>query len=193
MKKVLVGVALCCSTFVFADDIRLGQPGYGGNGCPQGTASAVLSPDQKTLTILFDQFSAEAGGASGRTLDRKSCNIAVPIHIPAGLSVAIFKIDYRGFNSLPAGSSSRLSVDYFFAGYAGPNFRKDFTGPMDQEYLETNTIPDLLYSPCGQDTIGRANASIQARTNARKEQTIATVDSADIKAGLVFHLEWKSC
>src|SRR4051812_39230480 len=130
MKTLLLIMAALGSMPASADDIALGQPSYGGNGCPQGTASAVLSDDRKTLTILFDKFSAQAGKPTGRTLDRKSCNIAVPLHIPSGLSVAIFSIDYRGFNSLPTGGSSRLSVDYFFAGSRGPSFQKNFNGPL---------------------------------------------------------------
>ena len=42
------------------DDISLGEPGYGGSGCPQGSASTILSPDGKSLSILFDEFMVEA-------------------------------------------------------------------------------------------------------------------------------------
>src|SRR5262249_52788568 len=62
------------------DDIYLGIPSYGGTGCPAGTASVTLSPDAKALSILFDTYVAEVGGTSGKTLDRKSCNVAVPVH-----------------------------------------------------------------------------------------------------------------
>src|SRR4051812_18628969 len=103
MKKYLLLFAALSATSAMADDISLGMPAYGGNGCPQGTASAVLSPDRKSLSILFDQFQAEAGRTTGQTVDRKSCNLAIPVHIPQGVSIALFKIDYRGFNSLPAG------------------------------------------------------------------------------------------
>src|SRR3982750_1792818 len=53
-------------TFAHADDISLGQPGYGGTGCPGGSVSATLSPDAKSLSILFDQYQVEAGGDTGK-------------------------------------------------------------------------------------------------------------------------------
>ena len=59
MKKILSLLALFAllgTTNAHADDIQLGEPGYGGNGCPAGSASAILSPDNKALTILFDEF-----------------------------------------------------------------------------------------------------------------------------------------
>ena len=53
-----------------ADTIQLGQPAYGGTGCPAGTASVSLSPDNQAISILFDQYVVEAGGAKG--FDRKN-------------------------------------------------------------------------------------------------------------------------
>jgi hypothetical protein len=195
MKKgILIALALS-ATPAFADDIRLGQPAYGGNGCPRGTASAVLSPDRKTLSILFDQYTAEAGRSTGRQVDRKSCNIAVPVHVPQGYSISLFQVDYRGFNSLPPGGRSRLTVDYFFAGQRGPTYQKEFRGTLRDDYMLRNTLAasSLVWSPCGADTNLRVNSSMMAQTNGQNEQTIATVDSADIKSGLVYHVQWRRC
>src|SRR3954467_11503208 len=93
---------LLATTQVQADDIRLGNPEYGGSGCPGGSASVALSPDQKAISILFDQYVVEAGGA--KSFARKNCNIAIPVHVPSGYSVAVMAIDYRGFVQLPVGS-----------------------------------------------------------------------------------------
>src|SRR5687768_7847017 len=76
--------------------IRLGTPSYGGPGCPAGSASVSLSPDEDAISILFDQFIVEAGGVTGKRVDRKSCNLSLPVHIPQGYSVAIIQTDYRG-------------------------------------------------------------------------------------------------
>jgi Domain of unknown function (DUF4360) len=177
------------------DDVQLGQPAYGGNGCPAGTASAVLSPDAKELSILFDQYVAQAGGSTGLTLDRKSCNVAIPVHVPSGWSVSILQFDYRGFNDIPAGASSRFSVSYFFAGAQGPTYAKTFAGPLSDDYLLSNVLAATAYvwSPCGADTILRTNTSMIAQTNRYQQQTMATVDSIDIKAGLVYQLQWRRC
>ena len=191
---IFVLASLTCSS-AFADDIRLGQPIYGGNGCPQGTASAVLSPDQKTLSILFDQYSVEAGRTTGRNVDRKSCNIAIPVHVPNGLSISLFTVDYRGYNSLPAGAYSQLNADYFFAGQRGPSFSKRFWGNLNENYLASSAIPAtaIAWSACGADTNLRINSSLMAQTNSANQQTMSTVDSADIKSGLIYHIQWRTC
>jgi hypothetical protein len=186
---------MAMSAAAVADDIRLGEPSYGGTGCPAGTASVSLSPDSKALSILFDQYVVEAGRATGKRLERKSCNVAIPVHVPQGLSVSVFKVDYRGFNSLPAGANSEFNVEYFFAGSRGPLYSRKFYGPLDADYTLTNNLlaTAQVWSPCGADVILRTNSSMRVNTNIRQEQTLATVDSADIEAGLIYHLQWRRC
>jgi hypothetical protein len=193
--KLMAAVALLSSTGALADDIQLGQPAYGGSGCPAGTASAALSPDNQALSILFDSYQVEAGGVTGRTVDRKSCNIAIPVHVPQGYSVAVFQVDYRGFNAIPAGGRTQFNVEYFFAGYAGPRATRLFQGPQTQDFLVSNQLvaETLVWSPCGADTILRTNSSMMAVTNGRREQTFASIDSADIQAGIVYQLQWRRC
>ncbi len=198
MKKILAIAALLIgSSFAgaaYADDIALGEPGYGGTGCPDGSASVTLSPDAKSLSILFDEYYVEAGGSTNKRLDRKSCNIAIPVHVPQGLSVSILTIDYRGYNSLPAGARSVFNVEYFFAGQRGPRFSKTFHGELDKDYLITNKLQAsaLVWSACGADVNLRTNSSIRVQTRQNKE-ALATVDSEDINAAIKYQLQWKRC
>lgn len=197
MKRgILVLLAALSATAAVADDgISLGIPSYGGSGCPDGTASVTLSPDSTALSILFDQYQAEAGGSTGKSLDRKACAIAIPVHVPQGFSVSVMDVDYRGFNAIPQGGMSQFNVEYFFAGMRGPSFAKRFVGPIQDNYELTNEIQamGLVWSACGADVILRSNSSILARTNFRGEDTLSTVDSADVSAALVYHLQWRSC
>lgn len=193
--SVLLSVFAILSTQVaLADDIRLGDPQYGGTGCPAGSAGVALSPDSKAISILFDQYVVEAGGQ--RSFDRKNCNIAIPIHVPQGLSVSILAIDYRGFVGLPRGARAQLNVDYFLAG-AGRGVRstKNFVGEQTQDYLTSDRLglEAIVWSACGADTILRANTTLSAFSNSRRDQTMATVDSADIQAGIVYQIQWKTC
>jgi hypothetical protein len=186
-------ITLSFSAFT-QDDIALGIPGYGGNGCPAGSASVSLSPDAKSLSIIFDQFITEAGPAIGKTMDRKSCNIAIPVHVPQGLSVSLIAVDYRGFVSLPRGATARLQAEYFFAGMQGPRFLKDFRGIQDTDYLFTNNlgVSASVWSPCGADVNLRVNTSMLVQ-NRTYEDALATVDSADVSAGIIYQLQWRSC
>lgn len=197
MKKVLLSFALTISMALpsIAGDISLGTPSYGGTGCPGGSASVALSPDAKSLSILFDSYVVEAGGASGVQTGRKTCNIAIPVHIPQGFSVSVFKVDYRGFNSLPYGAYSRFNVEYFFAGSRGPSYTKTFNGQLNRDYLLSNTLTagSMVWSNCGEDVILRANSSMMVRTNNSYDEAFSTVDSADLRAGLIYHFQWRRC
>jgi hypothetical protein len=200
MKHLIALTAFVASTiaatsFAVADDIRLGTPGYGGNGCPAGSASTVLSPDQKSLSILFDSYLVEAGGTTGKSLDRKSCNIAIPVHVPQGLSISVLAIDYRGFNAIPSGAKTTFNVEYFFAGAQGPSFTKVFSGPINgNDYTIHNDLQAnaIVWSACGADVNLRTNSSIRVQTTANKDAQ-ASVDSEDVNAAIVYQLQWKQC
>lgn len=195
MKKILFlasAIVLCAPAF--ADDISLGQPGYGGTGCPAGSVSATLSPDAKSLSLLFDQYQVAVGGTSGKSFDRKSCNIAIPVHVPHGMSVSVLKIDFRGFNHLPRAASSQFNVEYFFAGTRGPAFQRVFNGAIDEDYLINNelTVQSVVWSGCGADVNLRTNSSMRVRTVGNAE-AMASIDSEDVRGGIIYQLQWRSC
>ena len=193
-NSILLFSALILSAPVFAGDISLGEPGYGGTGCPDGTVSVTLSPDQKSLSLLFDQYQVEVGGDTGKSFDRKSCNIAIPVHVPQGLSVSILKIDFRGFNHLPQSATSQFNVEYFFAGTRGPAFQRKFRGPLDEDYLINNqlAVSAIVWSGCGADVNLRTNSSMRVKTVSNRE-AMASIDSEDISAAIVYQLQWRSC
>lgn len=192
---ILLMSALMLSAPAFAaDDISLGKPGYGGTGCPEGTVSATLSPDAKSLSLLFDQYQVSVGGTTGKSFDRKSCNIAIPVHVPQGMSVSVLKIDYRGFNHLPASATSQFNVEYFFAGTKGPSFQRIFRGVLDEDYLINNELiaESVVWSGCGADVNLRTNSSMRVKTVSNKE-AISSIDSQDVNAGIIYQLQWKKC
>lgn len=188
-------LALTTSFFVHAQNPTLGEPSYNGSGCPRGSASAALSPDFSALTILFDSYAAAAGGATRKSMDRKTCNIAVPVNVPQGKSVTLFTIDYRGFNSIPRGAYATFNAEYFFAGASGPAFEKRWDGREEDSYILRNELAAeaLVWSSCGDSVILRANTAIMARTNRNNEDVYTAVDTIDISAGLIYHLRWKDC
>lgn len=193
-KSILLFSTFLLSAPAFAGDISLGEPGYGGTGCPAGTVSVTLSPDAKSLSLLFDQYQVAVGGDSGKSFDRKSCNIAIPVHVPQGMSVSILKIDYRGFNFLPRGATSQFNVEYFFAGTRGPSFQRKFYGPLNDDYLIHNelTAEALVWSGCGADVNLRTNSSMRVGTTSNQE-AMASIDSEDVNAAIIYQLQWRSC
>lgn len=191
-----ITVALCLvGVTALADDLRLGQPQNAGTGCPSGTTAAVLSPDQKSLSILFDSYVAQTNVSQGKAADRKNCTIGIPVHVPQGYSISLFQVDYRGYTLVPWGGSVRFSSEYFFAGSRGPRRVESFIGPVDDDFLFTNYVAAeaLVWSPCGAETNLRINTSLVAQANRYGEDTLASLDSADITAGVIYHIQWRRC
>ncbi len=199
MRNLVFLLFTVASVFAQADDIALGEPAYGGTGCPQGTVGTTLSPDSKVLSVIFDAFMAQAGRGAGISIERKTCSLAVPIHVPQGLSVSVLKVDYRGYTFVPRGAMARFSVEYFLKSFnstsTGPKGSRTFLGPVDKDYIVSNELElsGIVWSACGQDVNLRINTSMLAKTNTRNDDVLATVDSADIAAGMIYHLQWKRC
>lgn len=194
--KSLVTLATLVLALSAEAQIKLGQPSYGGNGCPAGSASVSITDDGKTMSVLFDQFAAEAGNTTGRRIDRKSCNLRVPIKVPQGYSVALIGVDYRGFNAIPgSGAYTEFNAEYFYAGARGPRFSRRFQGPQNDEYLINNKLiaTNLVWSRCGTEVIFGINAAATAMANSQMQQTMMIVDSADITAGILYQFSWRRC
>ena len=198
IKSILVfsaTVLAIASQAQAAPGLQLGVPSYGGSGCPAGSASVSLAPDNSSVSILFDQYIVEAGGATGRTLDRKSCNLAIPVSVPHGYSISLVQVDYRGYNALPMGARSQFNVEYFFAGARGPRKTKNFFGPQSSDYMLTDSLiaEAVVWSACGAQTQLRVNSSMNVFTNSSMQQALSTVDSADVSAGLIYAIQWRRC
>jgi hypothetical protein len=163
----------------------------GGTGCPQGTAQAVLSGNR--VSILFDAYVAETD--HGRSFDRKTCDFAVPVRVPAGITVGLIQVDYRGFANVPRGGFAEFSAEYFFAGHVGPRQRRSFYENTSRDFLLRHRLGAVVWSQCGADVILRANTSAMARKSSAwaPNQTFLQVDSADVAAGIEYQLVWGHC
>lgn len=176
-------------------------PSYAGTGCPQGSASAVLSPDGKTLSVLFDSYVAEAGNHMAMARDSKGCQINIPFIVPPGYAVQVVKMDYRGFTSLPAGSRSTFGAGFRFLEVNGratnaPRILRAsvMQGPKTENFTLSSVIQGRPFSPCGENFILAAESTVNVQSNRSGEQTITTVDSVDaVQTPVVYSLRWKRC
>ncbi len=177
------------------NDVSLGEPGHAGSGCPIGTVSATLSPDKKSLSILFDDYLVEAGPSVGKKMDRKNCQLAIPVHVPNGFSVSLLAVDYRGYNYLPRRAQAVFTAEYFFAGIRGPRYMKKFNGSMDQEYTLSNKLAVVAqtWSKCGEDVNLRIATAMRLRNMDRHDDAMSTVDSIDMSSGIIYKLQYKRC
>jgi len=155
--------------------VKITEVGYGGSGCPDGTAKVQVNPNGQELSILFNKFIADAAGTPKDR--RKNCNLTIPIKVPRGFQVS-FNGDYRGYVA-PA-TVGRLSAEHFFAGERGPRIQRTIKG--EQDYIITDNVKTLVWSACGKSVNTRVNTSIGA-----SGKGIAKVDSAKYK------LRYRAC
>lgn len=172
--------------------VKINSTAYAGNGCPSGSASVVISPDKKSVSFLFDEYIAEAGGHGQRTFDRKKCDIALGLKIPSGISVSLIDADYRGFHDLPRGSKATFTRDYFFAGTTGPSLTKTWTGARSNDFKVTDNLGVManVWSKCGADVILRSKSAATVKTQ-RGREALMMVDSIDMKSKTLFRYNFR--
>lgn len=183
---------LLASTFAMsasAKDIQLGQVAYGGSACPTGTVSVNLNQDKSQLYINFNQYVVETHGRNQQN-SRKTCDIAIPLKLPAGLSVSLVSANYNGNVSLPAGSHARIMNAYSFSGRSGARFKTDFHGPNDNGYSLRDPLSSLasVWSGCGKDVTLRITTSTRIKTSGTDLKT-----HADSSTGFVTQLRYRHC
>lgn len=182
-----IGITLLLSTGAIAQ-----------SGCQQGTYAVVNSPDGSTLSILFDNFMVTASVGEGTNIDRKDCKLIIPLNLPAGYSLGVYKVDYRGFARLFSNQSSELTVDYAL----GPRnksrrYDRKIKGPSEGDFLFTETIGAGLMKRvgCGEAAVLNVAIVLQLQTGSEPEEAMAALDSTDgaPKGGLIYHFDVKKC
>jgi hypothetical protein len=176
MIFVVMGVHF--SSLGAASGPTLGEPTFSGSGCQSGTVSSVLSPDDQTLTVLFDDYRVDAG--NGTQTDVKECFLLLPIQIPSGYTLTIFKVDYRGFNSLPKGAQSTFLSEYVFQGSPDPKRKKvkSFKGPLMGDFYESSS--EQAKSLCGGENKLKIHTVLTVQSNSQQDQAFAQIDSKDM-------------
>jgi hypothetical protein len=195
LKSMVVVSAIVTASLTAQAQISLGQPAYGGTGCPAGSASAALTDDGSILSILFDQYTAEAGNTTSRRIDRKNCSVRIPINVSQGYQVALLAFDYRGFAAVPNGGTAVFDASYSYIGGAPVRFSKTFRGGLNSNYSVAHELisTTVTYSPCGRTVMLDASTSIRAISNSSMQQTMISVDSVDVTAGLLYKVQWRRC
>ncbi len=198
MKSLLTIAAVLLSVSAANAQISLGQPVYGGTGCPAGSASVSLTEDAQTLSILFDSFVVQAPTMQGAAFDRKSCNLRIPVRVGPGYQVALIAFDYNGFAAIPTGGRGQFQARYSYVGQARPAvFNKTFSGGQANNYSLKNELisTSIDWSPCstGKDLMMTVDANILAMTNTRQDAAQLSIDSVDVSTGLLYKYQLRRC
>lgn len=150
-----------------AQGITAGEITVGGTGC-QSPATATLGGTVLSPVITFDGYRPTVGGRDGTVLSRGSCNLAIPLDVPDGMSVAVVGTGYRLDTAILPGTTAIVSVEAFFAGDQGPVLTRTVSGPSNGKFVGAAVITSAgrQWSACGADLILRANTSIRLTAEA---------------------------
>lgn len=193
------------------------KPNYQGSGCPEGTASVAMAGDNRAVSIVFDNFTTEAGQQAMKQTTEKTCRLIIPIEAPKGFRMAVAQMDYRGFHALPAKARAKLSAIHQIRhqGLKALGTRvksaQTFNGPLAEDFFMSavienkpivnvkllNPLLNPILKTCGGTYNLEVDVSIAVSSNATGEQAMITLDSIDgtvsDKRSVSYHLQWEQC
>ncbi|KAK4238516.1 hypothetical protein C8A03DRAFT_15021 [Achaetomium macrosporum] len=198
---LLASVAVAAPTLAERDgpsghEVQIQGFTYGGSGCPANTVGSMLSDDRTTLTLIYDQFIAQAGKGIEPKERRKNCQVNVKLHYPQGWQYSVFKADYRGHATLPAGAKGTTKATYYFSGSSQQVSRAQyFNGPYNADYLKTDAfaIESTVWSPCGAEGMLNVNSAVQLDPLDSEKAALLTSESTDLKFKQICYLQWRKC
>jgi hypothetical protein len=180
------------------DRITLDVVAVNGSGCPPGTASVSVLPDNTGFRVSYRDFLARAGGSADPVDFRKNCQLAVLVHVPQGFTFAVAAAEYRGRARLESGASALQRTNYYFAGSADNNYvDHTFTGPLFGTWQTKDVTPvhELVYAPCGVFRNLNVNTELrvyEGSTNANKTSSMS-MRSTEGNVDTIIHFSWKQC
>ncbi|MBF0298185.1 MAG: DUF4360 domain-containing protein [Oligoflexia bacterium] len=170
-----------------------GTPQAAGTACPGGVINYEYFAEEGRLVLSLEGYMAMAGGSSGKRLDRKTCNIAIPVSMPKKVSIGLAVKPLNGWAQLPLAASAKARAEAFFAGTTGVVVERDFTSVIDSNYFDSgwDTFDEensTIWSPCGVNSNLRLNTSLLVKTNSALEEAIA-----EFGPSIDLEIKFRSC
>lgn len=174
-------------------DIIIGEVGFAGSGCPEGTLVHEMNLSKNEITFRFDSFNAFVGGNQAKRLDRKTCSFAIPVTLPVGYKMASSKLKILGEAILPKKTTLKFTTEMFLPSAKGERIISNISGEGEKK-IEFSHKPDpLLWTPCGGSTTLRVNTSMLLKANSEKDPAEASLNSEEVDGKIVLVLELKEC
>jgi hypothetical protein len=161
---------------------------FGNVGCPSGSYHVTESDDGTEISVAFDSFVAAPSGTD-ELLDLASCSIAVNFDVPPGMTVGAVSGRVEGAATIPnvAGAQGVVAGDYFLGAGSGSGKAMTFDQGYKDAFRFEGSDPTVAWSPCGTDTIVRANLRVIARRPDASAGISVSVKSTSLRWA------WKKC
>ncbi len=174
-----------------------------GRGCSSESTRASLSPDAKSLSLLFDEYKVEIGEGSSTWPAPKAvvnCHVSMDILTPPNWQFAFEAIDYRGYVQLPSSASAFHRLTYVNSQQLISSLREaTFLGPINEDYYQhfQQRQERLVWSPCGARSqklqfISQIGVQFYPRSTDRSLAQIS-IDSSDMNIDQKLSVVWRTC
>jgi hypothetical protein len=159
-----------------------GQPTSVVRACPANAYSVIRSPDGSSVSILFNDFSAETTRGQRGSV-RTTCRIEAPLALPAGHGAGLTSVDYRGFALLGARQSADISADYELGRGNGGRFNRRIQGRYERDFYFVDRLPPGQVRQAGcagaPAPVLAINITLGLTTPGQGEAAMIALDSAD--------------
>jgi hypothetical protein len=213
ISKFLFASALCCTSVVAnagglaPSTVYVASITYEGSGCPSGSVGQSFSSDRTVFTLIFDQFTANAGPGVSAAESLKDCTLDLEMRAPPNWSWAILGVDTRGYIQLGSGLSAGVTTSFQLA-HPIPKplytteFDTPFDGPIAKDYLSRHEMPPMKidWSQCGGTSNLLIQTTLRIDRGASSGSGQITADSIDGKiiqgdnaVSQGYHFVWRRC
>ncbi|MES2801462.1 MAG: DUF4360 domain-containing protein [Bdellovibrionota bacterium] len=185
MKTLLLALIFNIAALMFFSTAfaQAGGIAAAGNGCPNGEVQIEQDEYEPELLVVRYSEKMQAGQDSSKRLERKSCNLRIPLDIPQGLRLTV-EVETMGYASVDRDRAS-ASQELFLAGEQGI---------VDEQQLQSShfllgvPVGQLVQTACGQSTILALNLN---GTVIKKAHSLT--DSFLSFEKTVLHFHWEQC
>jgi hypothetical protein len=203
-QALMIGALLVAGTEIYAQNVTIRGARLTGNGCNSSSASAVVTEDGQTLSVLFDNYQAEigVGSANPQALQiKRDCHVLIDVDVPYGYQYAIVRTEYRGFAALPASAYGFHRFTQIIPGAVLPPSMREaqLRGPVANNYeVAVDQKPGReVYSACNkpQQTIDLLSELFVGFLPKSTDRSMAAInlDSVDTGVQSRFKLRWRAC
>lgn len=202
-QMVFLVAALLITTELFAQNVVIRGVRLSGSGCNGSSATAITTDDGMTLSVLFDNYTADIGNGSSRpqsTSLQLDCHVLIDVEVPPNTQYALSQTDYRGFAALPASAYGFHRFTQIIPSQPIASMREaQLRGPVSSNYaVSVQQKPGrFVYSPCNQrfqtmDLFSQLYVAYLPKTTDRSIAMI-NLDSIDTGVSSSFRLSWRTC
>ena len=158
-------------------------------------SATVSRPSNSAFTVRYSRFVAASGDGSSPIDFRKNCQLDTLVGVPAGWTVGVGEVDYRGYAHLGNGARGLIGAYYYFAGQPGTTSQNhQILGPTDRYYAFKDKAAVVSYAPCATSVGLNINAQLLSFAGSdRSYLNQITMDSTKVSLGTVYHLVFQRC